>query len=44
MDMSLSRLQESVMDSSLVCCRPWGHKDLDMTEQLNLLKEMEVGV
>ena len=20
---------------SLVCCSPWGHKDLDMTEQLN---------
>ena len=20
---------------SLACCRPWGHKELDMTEQLN---------
>jgi len=20
---------------SLVCCRPWGRKELDMTEQLN---------
>ena len=20
---------------SLVCCRPWGHKELDTTEQLN---------
>ena len=20
---------------SLVCCSPWGHKELDMTEQLN---------
>ena len=20
---------------SLACCSPWGHKDLDMTEQLN---------
>ena len=20
---------------SLVCCGPWGHKELDMTEQLN---------
>ena len=20
---------------SLVCCIPWGHKELDMTEQLN---------
>ena len=21
---------------SLVCCIPWGHKELDMTEQVNL--------
>ena len=28
---------------SLVCCRPWGHKESDMTEPLNSLKEMEVG-
>ena len=21
---------------SLACCRPWGHKESDMTEQLNL--------
>ena len=21
---------------SLLCCRPWGHKELDTTEQLNL--------
>ena len=20
---------------SLACCRPWGHKELDMTQQLN---------
>ena len=20
---------------SLVCCSPWGHKEMDMTEQLN---------
>ena len=20
---------------SLVCCSPWGHKELDMTEQMN---------
>ena len=20
---------------SLMCCSPWGHKELDMTEQLN---------
>ena len=35
MDMSLSKLQELVIDGSLVCCSPWGHKELDMTEQLN---------
>jgi len=33
MDMSLSKLWELVMD--LVCCSPWGRKELDMTEQLN---------
>ena len=35
MDMSLSKLQELVMDGSLVCCSPWGHKELYTTEQLN---------
>ena len=37
MDMSLSKLQELVMDTqeSLVCCSPWGCKELDMTEWLN---------
>ena len=33
MDMSLSMLQELVMDRE--ACRPWGHKELYMTEQLN---------
>ena len=33
-DMSLSELWELVMDS-LVCCSPWGHKELDTTEQMN---------
>ena len=35
MDMSLSKLQ-GVGDGKevLVCCRQWGHKELDMTEQL----------
>ena len=33
MDMSLSRLQELVMHrGSLVCCSPWGCKEMDMTE------------
>ena len=36
MDMSLSKLPE-VGDGQggLVCCSPWGHKELDRTEQLN---------
>ena len=33
MDMSLSKLWELVMDrGSLVCCSPWGHKELATTE------------
>ena len=32
MDMSLSKLQELVMDRGLACCRLWGRKELDMTE------------
>ena len=36
MDMSLSELQELVMDKGgLVCCDSWGRKELDTTEQLN---------
>ena len=36
MDMSLSKLQELVMDrGGLACCSPWGHKEVDMTERLN---------
>ena len=36
MDMSLSKLQELVKDKGgLVCCSPWGHKELDTTEPLN---------
>ena len=26
---------------SLACCSPWGHKELDMTEQLNNKKNVE---
>ena len=47
MDMSLSKLQEMVKDREVWCavwslflttdktCSSWGHKELDMTEQLN---------
>ena len=35
MDMSLSKLWELVMDRSLACCSPWGHRESDMTEWLN---------
>ena len=32
MDMSSSKLWEVVKDGSLVCCRPWGGKELEATE------------
>ena len=36
MDMSLSKLQELVMDrGGLVCCGPWDCKESGTTEQLN---------
>ena len=35
MDRSLSKRWELVMNRNLACCSPWGHKELDMTEQLN---------
>ena len=35
MEMSLSKLWELVMNRGLACCGPWGHKESDMTEQLN---------
>ena len=28
---------------SLACCSPWGHKELDMTEQLNNNKQILSG-
>ena len=38
MDMSLSKLQETVKDreACLSCCSPWGHKESDTTQQLNI--------
>ena len=36
MDMSLSKLQELVMDKD-AAVSPWGHKELDTTEWLNWL-------
>ena len=35
MDKSLSRFWEMCRTGSLACCSPWGHKELDTTEQLN---------
>ena len=37
MDMSLSKLQETVKDTEAWCaaCSPWGHKNSGKTEQLN---------
>ena len=38
-------LRDSEGQGSLVCCSLWGHKELDMTEQLNNNhKELEKGV
>ena len=36
MDMSLSNSKVGDGRGSLACCSPWGCKELDMTEQLNL--------
>ena len=35
MVMSLSKLGVGDGQGDLVCCSPWGHKELDTTEQLN---------
>ena len=38
MAVSLSKLQEILKDKEALCCSPWGHKESDMTEQLNKSK------
>ena len=35
MDMSLSKLGIGDEQGGLACCSPWGHKESDITEQLN---------
>ena len=36
MDVNLSELQElGDGQGGLACCSPWGHRELDTTEQLN---------
>ena len=36
MNMNLNKLREfGDGQKGLVCCSPWGHKELNMTEQLN---------
>ena len=35
MDMSLAKFWELVMEWGLLCCSPWGRKELDTTEWLN---------
>ena len=32
MDMNLGKLPEMVRDRGLMCCSPWGCKELDTTE------------
>ena len=35
MDVSLSKLQDSERHCRVVCCSPWGFKELDTCEKLN---------
>ena len=40
MNMNLGKLLEIVTD--LACCSPWGHKELDRTEQLNTDNKVQI--
>ena len=33
MDINCGKLREMMREQSLACCSPWGHEELDMTEQ-----------
>ena len=43
MDMSLSKLQQLMMDREAwhAACSPWGHRDSDMNEWLNLIEDFK---
>ena len=36
-EMSEQALGDGEGQGSLVCCSPWGRKELDMTERLNII-------
>ena len=35
MNMNLDKMEDGEGQGGLVCCSPWGHKEWDMTGQLN---------
>ena len=41
-DMSLSKLGIGDGQGGLACCSPWGHKELDITERLNLNRNLHI--
>ena len=43
-DKSEQTLGDSEGQGSLVCCSPWGHKELDMTEQLNNICKYKIHI